>query len=650
MFSIEGAQLLWQSGEKKAVIEAFGDGIRFLMFFTPKEDIFFSPLEKTIDDQAEIKIEGAKASLLTRTGLAVAEEADGVLSLSLFNLKGEKLTSFSTDTLEYHQANEEGGSLKAAFKGYEHEKLFGMGQYQHGKLNLKGMEIELAQHNMQVSIPYVVSNKGYGIFWNNPALGTAVFKGAETVFTARLTDRLDFWLVAGDDIKSLTRSFNQVCGKPEEMPEYGLGFWQSRLRYWNQQQIEDVVAEYQKRQVPLSVIICDFYHYPKLGDMHFDSEFYPDPHEMVAKVNKAGVRFMISYWPHIDYKSENFADMQEQGLLAKTTHEMADSWLFGKSIFFDVTNPETMDYVWDKCKKNYWDLGIKNFWLDEIEPDRNFEDPSYYSYMAGSHLKLGNLYPLLNEKGFYEKMQAEGEKNPVNLCRCAWAGSERYGSLVWSGDVFSRFSWLANQIPAGINIGLAGISWWNTDIGGFQGGFVHSPKFKNLLIRWFEFGAFSPVMRLHGNRMMIYMPKRKDGTKVLFSGQPNEIWSYGEKRYEIMKKYIFLREKMKPYLKKIYKEASVEGDPLIRGLFYEFPQDQKAYQIKDEYMFGPSLLIAPVLKAFARGRKVYLPQGGEWYSTLDKKTYQGGQTIHVKANLDQIPVFCLNGEQKEIFE
>lgn len=651
MFKIFKDRLGWSSSQGEIWISPLGNGIAIQKTYKEKPIILYEPLEKTGDERPVILLDGSSASFKEGTSLLKLDEKDGELSFSLFSEDGKKVLAFSSSDIAFSQKGEEGGELSFSFiPENPSEKIFGMGQYQDGRLNIKGFKAELAQHNTQISIPFFISDKGYGFFWDNPAIGEADFLQDKTVFQAKLTDRFAIWLTVNRTPKENVRSFMAVAGKPEMMPDYGMGFWQSRLRYYKQEQIEQTVQGYQERKIPLSMIVCDFYHYPHLGDMRFDSEFFPDPKEMIKKVNETGAKFLVSFWPFLETKSENYQEMEAKGLLIKSSVPFKNSKTFGTTIFFDMANPKTMDYVWEKCQKNYVDYGITNFWLDEIEPHNNVEDPAFYSGIAGSHLKTGNLYPLLVEKGFYTKMKGAGIKDVVNLCRCAWAGSQRFGSLVWSGDVFSKFEALEKQIPAGINIGLAGISWWNTDIGGFTFGLVKSPKFRNLLIRWFEFGTFCPLMRLHGWRFPVKAPRRKDGSKVFYTGADNEVWSYGPKNYEIMVKYIFLREKMKPYLKKIYKEASLYGDPLIRGLFYEFPEDEIAYAIKDEYLFGSSLLVAPIIKAFSRQRKVYLPKGATWYSVLDHQIYQGGKTYLIKARLDQIPVFCKNGEEKDLFK
>jgi alpha-D-xyloside xylohydrolase len=237
-------------------------------------------------------------------------------------------------------------------------------------------------------------------------------------------------------------------------------------------------------------------------------------------------------------------------------------------------------------------------------------------------------------------MKAEGQENIINLLRCAWAGSQRYGALVWSGDIHSSFESFRNQIAAGLNMGVAGIPWWTTDIGGFHGGDVGDPRFRELFVRWFEYGVFCPVMRLHGFREPFKEPMGTVGGAVCRSGADNEIWSYGEEIYEICRKYLFLREKLKPYIAKLMEEAHTKGTPVIRPLFYDFPEDEAAWDIEDEYMFGPNYLVAPVHEEGAVQREIYLPGPSvHWTNAWSGEKTRGGQTIKVPAGLDMIPVF-----------
>lgn len=629
-------------------VEAYGSGIRF--FATKNEAVndYMPVLMKTNDEQPLIVTENDRAVMTNKNTKIELESSDAGLIITFFNNKSEKLIKANISDFDFEHIDDNDYRLKTEFQAPENEKLFGMGQYQNGRFDLKNSVLPLFQENKQVSVPYVISSRGYGFFWHNPSIGQAEFTNDKMIWTADCTEKLDFWVVAEDTPKDLVRAYSTVTGKAPVMPEYAMGFWQSRLRYWNQEQLLDVAREYKKRNIPLDIIVCDFYHYPTLGDMKFDLDLFPNPKEMVDELKAMGTQLVISFWPHTEVKSDTYREMKEKNLLAETEGDLSHCDLFGTTAFFDMSNPETVEYVWEKCKKNYYDNGIHLFWLDEIEPTLSRKSPECHKLKAGKYQKIANLYPLLCEKAFYDSLIQEGENEIVSLSRCAWAGSQKYGSLVWSGDIDSRFDVLARQIVVGQQIGIAGIPWWNTDIGGFFTSNPQSPEFKNLLVRWFEYGAFCPVMRLHGDRAKDYIPEKADGTKLLFSGQPNEIWSYGKRVERILIKYIQIRNSMKPYTKQLFEQAHKYGDPIIRTLFYEFPDDENCWSISDEYMYGGDMLVAPITEQFSTKRTVYLPKGARWQSAINGKTYEGGQAVKVNARLDQIPVFLRNGNQYDL--
>ena len=531
-------------------------------------------------------------------------------------------------------------SLTVTFEATENEHLFGMGQYQQEILDLKYCSLELAHRNSQASVPFVMSSLGYGFLWHNPAIGEVHFGKNRTTWRAQSTKQMDYFITAGDTPAEISLAYAKATGFAPMMPEYGLGFWQCKLRYFHQEQLLNVAREHKKRGLPMDVIVCDFFHWPKMGDYRFDPEFFPDPKAMVDELHSMGIELMVSVWPQIALDSENYQEMRQKGLLVKSElGEQIGMRFGGDSMFYDVTNPRARDYVWAKCKQNYYDKGIRIFWLDEAEPEYGSYDFENFRYYMGSNLQIGNIYPQLFSRNFYDGMQDGGQENPVNLVRCAWAGSQRYGALVWSGDVSCNWETFRKQLCAGLNMGIAGIPWWTTDIGGFHGGRPQDEGFRELLIRWFQWGAYCPVMRLHGDRQPGEKVYRKDGTQALFTGGDNEIWSYGETAYPILVKYLHIRESLREYTRRLMKEAHEEGKPLMRAMFYEFPKDKACWLLKDQYMYGEKYLVAPVMHAGMRERSVYLPSGADWKNINTGETIKGGQTATVQAPLDVIPVF-----------
>ena len=364
---------------------------------------------------------------------------------------------------------------------------------------------------------------------------------------------------------------------------------------------------------------------------------------MCDELHAMGTKVMVSVWPTVDRKSENFSELYERGLLVRAEHGSPQCFDFqGDCVHLDTTNPAAREFLWEKCKENYLSYGIDMFWLDVAEPEFGAYDFENYRYYLGPALETTNLYPKCYTRTFYDGQLAEGKKgNIVSLVRSGWAGSQKYGALIWSGDIPSTFASLRDQIHAGLNMGLAGIPWWTTDIGGFMTEDNQSPDFKELLLRWFEFAVFSPVLRMHGDRGPHNISPLSDkdfGGGYLYTGQPNELWSYGEEAFQIMKAQLDLRLSLKDYISTLMEEAGNTGAPLLRTMFYEFPEDEKCWEIDEQYMFGSRYLVAPVLAAGVRSRKVYLPEG-TWKNIRDNQVWEGGREIMAEAPLEQIPVF-----------
>lgn len=533
--------------------------------------------------------------------------------------------------------------LSMRFVSNPAEKIYGMGQYQQPYLNLKGSDIELAQRNSQASVPFAISSLGYGFLWNNPAVGRTIFGKNITTWEAYSTKSLDYWITAEDTPSKIEEAYAKATGTVPMMPEYAMGFWQCKLRYQTQEELLEVAREYKRRGLPISVIVIDYFHWPLQGDWKFDLKYWPDPDAMIRELKDMGIELMVSIWPTVDHRSENFEEMKEKGYLIRTDRGFRIVMDFhGNTVHFDATNPKAREYVWQKAKENYYDKGIKTFWLDEAEPEYSIYDFDNYRYHMGPNVQIGNIYPALYAKTFFDGIRAEGQENIINLLRCAWAGSQKYGALVWSGDIHSSFASLRNQLAAGLNMGIAGIVWWTTDIGGFHGGNPEDPEFQELLVRWFEYGTFCPVMRLHGYREPLKEPMGTEGGAACVSGADNEVWSFGEEAYEICKAYLQIRENMKPYIRELMQEAHEKGTPVMRPLFYDFPDDKQAWEIEDIYMFGPDILVAPILYAGMRVRKVYLPKGNQWKEYWTGAEYQGGGEIEVAAPLAKLPIFTRN--------
>ena len=658
LFTKQGNALVWQYDGEKLVIEAWGANslrVRSAMMGDVEDARYALLAPEQCDTQ--ITVGEKQAKIVNGNITAIIEETHQHVAgrLSFYNQKGELLLR----EVQYPQALSIrarnfapiiGGNhkLSMVFESDPDEKLYGMGQYQQEILDIKFCNFELAHRNSQASVPFVLSSLGYGFLWHNPSIGRVSFGKNTSEWYAESTKQLDYWITAGDTPAEIVEAYSEATGKVPMMPEYGLGFWQCKLRYYSQKELLEVAREYKRRELPIDVIVCDFFHWPKMGDFRFADEFFPDPQAMVDELHSMGIELMVSVWPTIDVQSENFEEMKQKGYLIKAENGVPLSMVFGgNSLFFDPTNPGAREYVWRKCRENYHDLGVKIFWLDVAEPEYTTYDFANYRYHGGPNAQIGNTYPAEYSRAFFEGMVKAGQKNIVNLVRCAWAGSQRYGALVWSGDIDSNYEDFRKQICAGLHMGIAGIPWWTTDIGGFNGGDPEDEGFRKLLVRWFQYGTFCPVMRLHGNRLPFTPLTYPDGREALFTGGPNEVWSCGEEVYDILRKYMLLREKMRPYVRSLMEEAHAKGTPVIRTMFYEFPDDENCWDLKDQYMFGGDILVAPIVYENMYERSVYLPRGSRWTCARDGEIHEGGRTVSCEAPLDVIPVFfrdCRQGE------
>ena len=535
--------------------------------------------------------------------------------------------------------------LTVRFNSNDGEKLFGMGQYQQPYMDMKGCVLELAQRNSQISVPFAISSMGYGFLWNNPAVGKASFGKNVTEWIARACKEMDYWLTVADQPKEILYNYTSVSGRAPMMREDCMGLWQCKLRYRTQEEVLSVARKYQELKIPIDIIVIDFFHWTVQGDWKFDEKYWPDPKAMVDELHAMGIKVMVSVWPSVDRRSENFNEMMERGLLMRTERGAAQTYDYqGDCVQIDPTNPETRAYVWEKCKQHYADFGIDFFWLDNSEPDLTKYDFDNFRYYLGPAMECSNIYPQYYSRIFFDPM-SKTEEQPVNLLRSAWAGNQKYGNVIWSGDVPSSWEALRDQLAAGLSIGMAGIPWWNTDIGGFMEGNVFDPAFHQLLIRWYEWAVFTPIMRLHGDRGPFTIPAlddRERGGGYLHTGQPTEMWALGDEIFSIMKQGYDLRMKLRPYLQRIFREAHSNGSPLMRTMFYEFPLDHKCWELTDQYMFGPDYLVAPIMTPDTFTRDVYLP-AGMWEDIHTGEVYPGGRTIHVSAPLVYIPVFKRKG-------
>lgn len=638
--------LFWTAGHETLSLRPWGHNILRLQATLSADFKDISPalvMPEMMVPQIEIQ---AKLATITNGKLRATLEENGHVVFSRASdgqvlLEEESFVFTRPPARKYKPLSSDLYHLEVKFSAREGEKIFGLGQHANGFLDQKGLVIDLQQRNNQVSIPFYVSNLGYGFLWNNPSLGRVELGRDLTRWVSEGSRQVDYLVFAGDSPAEILAGYASATGHPPMIPEWALGFWQCKLRYRTQEELLAVAREYKRRGLPLSVIVADYFHWTYQGDWKFDPECWPDPQALTRELAEMGVRLMVSVWPTVNPNSENFQAMQRSGLLTRTSHGLAATMSFVDNhplgqvdvYYYDTTHPAARQFIWEAVKKNYYDNGVRVFWLDACEPEVTRFDNENLLFHMGHGIEVSNIYPMMHEMGFYEGMRAQGETEIINLCRSGWAGSQRYGAAIWSGDIPSTFEMLRKQVRAGLNIALSGIPWWTTDIGGFYGGNINDPGFRELLVRWFQWGAFCPLFRLHGVR------EPGSGEGAMATGADNEVWSFGEEAYIIIKELLFLRERMKPYLMRQMVKAHETGLPPMRPLFCDFPADSAAWMVEDQFMLGPDVLVAPVVDAGAQQRRVYFPVGCDWQDAVTAEVFPGGQWSEVDAPLTKLPYY-----------
>jgi alpha-D-xyloside xylohydrolase len=646
-FRQEKNKLIWGQGQERIQIEPWGpDALRVRGALNiPIVDDSLSALLDPLPSSVEIIISNEQASI---TNGKLRADISSLGTVCFINNKTnqemikEVWQKFPQPERRFKSVSGNLFHTQVKFKSNDGERFYGLGQHKHGKLDQKGCVIDLLQLNSEVCIPFLLSNRGYGFLWNNPAVGRVELGQNHTRWIAEATSKLDYWITLGDNPAQIVERYADATGHAPLLPKWAAGFWQCKLRYETQEELLSIARSYKARGLPLSVIVIDYFHWTLQGDWRFNPAYWPDPAGMVRELEELGIKVMVSAWPTVNGASTNFDAMSQRGLLIDTNRGIPAHWILTDTntpglpvpvYFYDATNPEARTFFWEQIREGYYQHGIKVFWLDACEPEMYPTDPENLRFHLGNGLAVTNIYPRMQAQAFYEGLRAEGEDEIITLCRSAWAGSQKYGAAVWSGDIASTFEELQAQVRAGMNIGLSGIPWWTTDIGGFHGGDPESPYFRELIVRWFQFGTLCPLFRLHGFRL----PANMD--QYWKSGGPNEVWSFGDKAYEIITGLLHLRERLRPYIMELMTAAHEKGTPPMRPLFYDFPTDEDSWAVEDQFMFGPHLLVAPVIYERMHRREVYLAAGETWRDAWTGEAFAGGQVITANAPLDKIPLY-----------
>lgn len=533
--------------------------------------------------------------------------------------------------------------IKVIFDANEGEHFYGLGQEQENQFDRKGSTCNLQHYNTKSAVPVVYSSFGYGFLWNNPAPGRCETTNNHTMWVADSAYQADYLIYAGETPADVLKIYCDLTGYAPKFPEWAAGFWQSKLRYESQEDLLEVAREYKKRGIPITAIVIDYFHWTEQGEWKFDLEYWPDPAAMCRELKEMKIEPVVSIWPTINPKSENYEEMNEANMLVRTENGQYGTFEFyGQQTFIDVTHPKTGSFVWDKVKENYYKYGIRTFWLDEAEPEVHPQQYSNLKFYAGNGAQSAMLYPYYYSKMFYEGLKSEGETDIILLTRAAYPGTQKFGSLVWNGDIMSTFEALRMSVKTGLSMAMSGIPWWNSDIGGFLVGDIESDYFKELVVRWAQFGVFSPVMRLHGSRLRTKNQKDRHPDVKERSGGDNEIWSFGEENYKILKGLVELRERLRPYICHYMDLASETGAPIMRPMFFDYYEDEVCYTLEDQYMFGEDILFAPISAQGQTGREVYLPEGS-WIDVNTKEVYEGKKWVTCTAQLHQFIAFVREG-------
>ncbi len=573
--------------------------------------------------------------------------------VTYLDLKGNQLLTekdYGTQFTSTVDVKKNTFTARQAFLLDTDEPIYGLGQQQNGKLNQRGQRNELKNGNTKVAIPFFQSVKGYGIFWDNYASTLFTDNVQETSFES-LADCSDYYFMYGGSGDGVVAQMRDLTGQVPMLPLWTYGYWQSKERYKTQDELVGVVAKYRDLKVPLDGIIQDWQYWGRdsvWNAMSFDSKTFPDPKGMVDKIHNLKAHLMIVSWPGFGPLTNQYKELSQKKMMINF-----DTWPPQSGTKpYDPYNPEARDIYWNYLNKGVFSYNTDAWWLDSSEPDHinvkeeDFDQPTY----LGSYRSVVNAFPLEHVKGVYEHQRATtSDKRVYILTRSAFAGQQRFGANTWSGDIVASWETLQRQIPAALNFSMTGLPYWNADIGGFflwdyQGhNALKNNAYRELYVRWIQFGTFTPMMRSHG------------------TDAPREIYQFGkrgDREFNAIEKYINLRYSLLPYLYSTAWGVSNRSESIMRALVLDFAADKKVLDINNEYMFGRSILVAPVVEPMyvskqdgkgvedysqVKSKSVYLPKGAEWFDFWTGEKLAGGQEVSKATPIDITPVYLKAG-------
>jgi alpha-D-xyloside xylohydrolase len=508
------------------------------------------------------------------------------------------------------------------------EAFYGLGQHQAGVWNYRGESVDLSQDNTNIAVPMFLSSNGYGIFWNNTSVGRWNNRFVHYLFlSADVADSIDYYFFYGPEFDKIIAAYRQLTGSAPLYGKWAYGFWQSKNKYSSQQELLAVAKKYRELHIPIDNIVQDWFWWTRTGEFKFNDK-YPDPKAMIQQLHDEHFHLMISVWPFFDPGSDTYKAMaQRDYFIARTT--VAAFHPKGAALY-DASNPEARRYYWNLIDNALFKIGADAWWMDTTEPETEGREENIlldHNIWAANGARYANIYPLMTTAGVYQGQRAETDRKRVFiLSRSAFAGIQRYAVTAWSGDILSDFETYKRQIPAGLNFELSGIPYWTTDIGGFVFGHPDDPKYRELFVRWFQYGAFCPIFRTHGTRIP----------------DTNELWSYGPDAQSILTSFDRLRYRLLPYIYSVAWMVTSEGYTPMRPLVMDFPEDTKAQNIGDQFFLGPAILVNPVTEQGATVRRLYLPKSN-WYDFWTGAASNGPIDVDAPAPLSRIPLYVRGG-------
>jgi alpha-D-xyloside xylohydrolase len=560
----------------------------------------------------------------------VVTRKDGAITYR--DLGGQQLVQEATRKLTPVKVNGEDTYRAESFVNIygSREAFYGLGQHQAGVWNYRGESVEISQDNTNIAVPFLVSSNGYGIFWNNASRSRFNNRFANYLYiSSEVADVVDYYFFYGPDLDKVIAGYRELTGQAPLFGKWAYGFWQCKNRYKSQEEILGVARKYRELHIPADNIVQDWFWWKRKGEFVFNKN-YPDPKGMVEELHRDNFHLMISIWPFFEPGSANYEFMDKKGWFIDKFKYAKPPYHTDAMAVYDATSAAARKFYWDQVDKGLFSIGVDAWWMDTTEPETEGQEENIqlgHKLAIGSGDRYVNVYPLLDTEAVYDGQRgASDQKRVYILSRSAFAGSQRNAVTAWSGDINSDWFSFRRQIPAGLNFALSGIPYWTTDIGGFVSGNPDDPAYRELFVRWFQYGTFNPILRVHGTRKT----------------DQNELWSYGPDAQKILVSFDRLRYRLLPYTYSLAWKTTNESYTPTRPLAMDFRTDVRAQNTGDEFMYGPAFLVNPVTEPAAASRQVYLPDG-KWYDFWNGASVQGGREVTAEAPLDRLPLYVRGG-------